>query len=131
MKCAHGMVALVLLGGGMSGPAAAGDEAVETRPPRLFDQTRTCIACHKDRNPGLYQQWGQSRHYRANVGCYECHQAEPGEPDARKHFGTVMATLVTPADCGRCHATQAGEFLDSRRAKAVREFQQRYEKPPE
>ena len=38
--------------------------------------------CHKKEHRGIYQQWGASKHYRANVGCYECHAAEKSDKDA-------------------------------------------------
>ena len=43
-------------------------------PSEISEKTRECMECHKDQTPGINQQWGGSKHYRANVGCYECHQ---------------------------------------------------------
>ena len=37
--------------------------------PELSEKTRECIDCHKKKSPGIYQQWGRSKHYRGNVGC--------------------------------------------------------------
>ena len=67
----------------------------------MSDITRECVDCHAAENPGLYQQWGSSRHYRANVGCYECHAADPDDADAFLHYDRTIAIIVSPADCAR------------------------------
>ncbi len=83
-----------------------------------------CMTCHKEKSPGLYQQWFTSKHGSAGVTCIECHGASKGEPDAFTHEGALIATLVTPKDCGGCHEKEseqvqasyhahAGEILDS------------------
>jgi hypothetical protein len=63
----------------------------------------TCLTCHKEQSPGLYQQWYNSEHSRHDVTCLSCHQAEKGEVDAFDHYGASIATLVTPKDCAVCH----------------------------
>ena len=35
-----------------------------------------CMTCHKEKSPGLYQQWFTGRHGSAGVTCIECHGAE-------------------------------------------------------
>lgn len=63
--------------------------------PELSPESRACADCHKKDNIGLYQQWGASKHYRGNVGCYECHAARPGEPHAKFRFDhAVMERLL-------------------------------------
>jgi len=52
--------------------------SVKEAPSELSEESKECVACHKKNNPGITQQWGASKHYRANVGCYECHAAEEG-----------------------------------------------------
>ncbi|NOX59510.1 MAG: hydroxylamine oxidoreductase [Planctomycetes bacterium] len=89
-------------------------------PPELSAQTKECIACHKDTDHGLYQQWGASKHYGANVGCYECHGADEGDRDGFMHEGFRISVLVTPKDCGRCHTKEAEEFTASHHSKAGR-----------
>ncbi|MFV1969331.1 MAG: multiheme c-type cytochrome, partial [Pirellulaceae bacterium] len=71
-------------------------------------------------NTGLYQQWGNSKHYQANVRCFECHIAKEGEADAFKHEGEWIATIVSPKDCSRCHAREGEEFAHSHHSKAGR-----------
>ncbi|MFT7668721.1 MAG: hydroxylamine dehydrogenase [Planctomycetota bacterium] len=69
---------------------------------------------------GLYQQWGSSKHYRGNVGCYECHRAEQGDVDAFNHYESTIAVIVSPKDCARCHQREVEEFASSHHAKAGR-----------
>ena len=79
-----------------------------------------CMTCHKRESPGLYNQWANGMHARRNVTCYGCHQAKPEDPDAFMHEGTLIATLVTPKDCGRCHEKQQKQVAKSHHAKAGR-----------
>ncbi|MFQ5430039.1 MAG: multiheme c-type cytochrome, partial [Phycisphaerae bacterium] len=88
--------------------------------PRLSEQSKACIACHKQTDRGIFEQWGGSLHYRANVGCYECHRAAKGEPDAFEHFDETIAVIVSPADCAKCHTREAAEFRASHHSKAGR-----------
>jgi hydroxylamine dehydrogenase len=89
-------------------------------PPELSMQTQKCLECHKELDNGLYQQWGSSKHFGANVGCYECHSAQTDEADAFSHEGFTISVLVTPKDCGRCHTKEAEQFTASHHAKAGR-----------
>ncbi len=66
--------------------------------PELSAKTKACIECHRTENTPIYQQWGSSKHYRAKIGCYECHAAQEGDPDAFKHEGELIATIVSPKD---------------------------------
>ena len=88
----------------------------------MSQETRECVKCHQKNNPGLVQEWGKSKHYGANVGCYECHAAEKGDVDAYVHddkkVKKLISILVTPKDCGTCHEKAAHEMTNSRHAKA-------------
>ena len=88
--------------------------------PELSKQSKECIECHRAEDVGIYQQWGESRHFRANVGCFECHGAKEGELDAFEHFGRQIATIVSPKDCGKCHSKEVKEFSSSHHSKAAR-----------
>jgi len=77
-----------------------------------------CMTCHKEKSPGLYQQWYGSEHALHGVTCYDCHEAERGEADAFLHEGAYISTLVTPKECGACHEAEAEEFIPSHHAKA-------------
>jgi hydroxylamine dehydrogenase len=100
--------------------AAAPASAQLFGPKEITEQSKQCIACHKQHSPALYQQWGQSKHFRGNVGCFECHNANEGEVDAFTHYGQTIAVLVTPKDCSRCHSKEVEEFAASRHSKAAR-----------
>ncbi len=77
-----------------------------------------CMTCHRSINPGVYHQWYNSEHAKHNVTCIDCHRAEKGDKDAFQHEGVLVATLVTPKDCGRCHDTQMREVENSYHAHA-------------
>jgi len=95
----------------------------QSMPPEMTETTKECLDCHADANPGLYQQWGASKHFGANVGCHECHAADKTDADWLRdgiHDDYVIATIVSPRDCGRCHAKEVDEFLNSHHSKAGR-----------
>ncbi len=89
-------------------------------PSELSPQSKNCIECHKKENPGLYQQWGNSKHFRGNVGCYECHKANKSDKDAFEHFNHTISIIVSPKDCSRCHEKEVKEFTESHHSKAGR-----------
>lgn len=84
----------------------------------LSKQSQECAACHKDKHPSIYAQWGRSKHYGANVGCFECHSADKGDKDAITHEGQLISVIVSPKDCAQCHSTEVDEFSKSHHAKA-------------
>ncbi|RKF20936.1 hydroxylamine oxidoreductase [Alginatibacterium sediminis] len=84
----------------------------------LSAESQDCAACHKDKHTSLYQQWGRSKHYGANVGCYECHVADEADADAIEHEGYTIAVIVSPKDCAQCHSKEVEEFSASHHAKA-------------
>ena len=88
--------------------------------PEMSKETKVCVECHKTENVPIYQQWGKSKHYRANVGCYECHMAQEGEPDAFNHEGHWISIIVSPKDCSRCHSKEGQEFANSHHSKGAR-----------
>jgi hypothetical protein len=107
------VAALVLVGA----PRARG-QAIGL--PKISDISTECIECHKKQSQGLYQHWGSSKHYRANIGCYECHAAEKSDPDAYRHYDRTISTIVSPRDCARCHPREVKEFADSHHSKGGR-----------
>lgn len=99
-------------------PAAAQGQAFG--PREIGEESQECISCHKKQTPVIYQQWGESKHFRANVACFECHTADKKDSDAIDHYGYTIAVLVTPKDCSRCHSKEVEEFSESHHAKAGR-----------
>jgi hypothetical protein len=77
-----------------------------------------CMTCHKEKSPGLYKQWFASQHALHKVTCIDCHGAKKGDADAFMHEGALVATLVTPRDCGKCHETEMKEVDNSYHATA-------------
>jgi hypothetical protein len=99
---------LFLAAGALAQPPAAAGLA----------KSEACVTCHTEGSPGLVSHWMDSGHMKAGVGCFDCHQAKKGEPDAFEHEGAVVATVVTPKDCARCHKNEDVEFEGSHHAKA-------------
>ena len=62
--------------------------------PEISTQSKEGMDCHKKINLVIYQQWGSSKHYRANVGCFECHSAESSDPDAVRHYNQTISVVV-------------------------------------
>ena len=92
--------------------------ATGTRAANSPEVAGKCMTCHKEKSPGLYRQWYQSAHAAHKVTCLDCHAAESGDADAFDHYGGVIATLVTPKDCGACHEREAEEVGHSYHATA-------------
>ena len=105
-------------------PPASAVVAAAVAAPFGLDQpsqeSLECIECHKVESPGLYDQWGASRHYRANIGCFECHMAEESDPDAMFHYDEYIAVIVSPKDCARCHSHVVEEYTGSHHSKGGR-----------
>lgn len=83
-------------------------------------ETQKCVKCHRESSiaPDIVGQWQQSAHAKNAVGCYECHNAQPGEPDAFEHYKTTISIIVSPKDCAACHPSEVKEFDTSHHAKA-------------
>jgi predicted heme/steroid binding protein len=100
---------------GFSTQTATPTEQVAT----LSAESQQCIQCHTQNSFGRAQldEWQGSVMAKAGTACYECHGAQPGDPDAMAHNGFTISVLVTPKDCGKCHVTQAAQFASSRHAQ--------------
>jgi hydroxylamine dehydrogenase len=85
----------------------------------LSAESQACYACHSTTTPVIVQQWADSKHARQGVGCFECHRADRADADAFTHNGITIATIVTPKDCGTCHATETNQFTESHHAQAA------------
>ncbi len=87
-------------------------------PTSLSEESASCIECHESDMPGLVKEWRYSSHFAADVGCYDCHAAEPGDPDGVEHNGYNIAVIVSPKDCSKCHVNEFNEFQKSHHANA-------------
>jgi len=83
-------------------------------------ESQNCVACHEATTPGIVGQWKRSRHFRAGIGCFECHRARRNDPDAFEHNGFVIATIVSPKDCSACHPKEFQEFEASHHSDAAK-----------
>lgn len=96
-------------------------EATHITKAQATPESQKCIQCHSAMHLNLVAAWERGRHAEHNVGCYECHKAKPGEKDAiDDHYGYTISAIVSPKDCGGCHAEQAASFLKSHHSKAGR-----------
>ena len=110
------MLCLAFASGAPAATAKAGKAPVKKMA--MSKESKNCIECHKEDNPGIYGPWAESSHAKAGVACYECHRADKSRKDAQQHFGHSIAVIVSPKDCGRCHARETKEMTESHHAKA-------------
>jgi hydroxylamine dehydrogenase len=85
---------------------------------KVSKEAQACIGCHETQSPSFVKEWQGSKHAAMGVDCFSCHQADPSDADAMKHHGFTIAVLVTPKDCGKCHAREEQEMTTSHHAKA-------------
>lgn len=115
---------LAVLAPGLSGMVPGGrapsrSKAIQVHAVPLSKETQACLDCHREEAvPAVAQEWEGSRHATAGVGCYECHRAAKDSPTGFDHNGFHISVLVSPKDCGRCHAKETQEFEASHHAKA-------------
>ncbi len=90
------------------------------RPPHVVipASSKACVECHQKSTPGIIDHWTGSTHAEKGVGCTDCHLAKEADIDGFNHYGQLIATIVTPMDCGRCHLTESREFAASHHSKA-------------
>jgi predicted metal-binding protein len=93
--------------------------AVDVLAAEILDpRNANCLSCHAKEMPGIFNQWKHSRHAQVGVGCIDCHGAAKADLDAFEHHEELIATLVTPKDCGGCHKRIAAEVQRSHHATA-------------
>ena len=80
---------------------------------------KECVSCHEKSSAGLTAQWKRSQHAEAGVNCLDCHKADIDDADAITHEGAVIATIVSPLDCSRCHTTEYEQQRGSVHSEAV------------
>ncbi|MEX2188938.1 MAG: multiheme c-type cytochrome, partial [Pirellulales bacterium] len=96
----------------------AQEAGLVVKPVSVPASSSACYECHKKSTPGIIDHWVGSTHAEKGVGCVECHQADAKDADAFNHEGVIIATIVTPKDCSKCHQREAEEFGSSHHAKA-------------
>ena len=83
--------------------------------PELVRATGRCAQCHREETPAVVHQFERSEHSRANITCYDCHQAGEGQ-ESYIHFNFRLARDVTSLNCSGCHRTEYQQFARSRHA---------------
>lgn len=114
----------------------------------ISEATSECIDCHTTFQPGIVEDWQQSRHARitptqamqtdalsrkvssdtvpddlkdAVVGCAECHMLRPeSHKDTFEHNGYDIHIVVSPNDCQTCHAVEAEQYSHNLMAHAYK-----------
>ena len=104
----------------------------------ISEATAECIDCHSSFQPGIVNDWQNSRHARITpkeamaiegvarkvssttipenlqnvvVGCAECHTLRPqAHADTFEHNGYDIHVVVSPDDCQTCHATERQQY---------------------
>ena len=83
------------------------------------EESARCLNCHYERQKKLVETWEKSSHARNDVGCYECHKADPFDLAAKRgHFGFNVQLPVSPMRCAECHEEQYASFASSSHALA-------------
>ncbi len=88
---------------------------------------RECVDCHKTENPGIINDWKDSRHAHAGVTCIDCHEVKSDSPMATQHetlvgTDTYISVLVPPSTCARCHSAETQQFNESGHFRAYRQI---------
>ena len=102
---------------------------IQNLPP----QQQQCRACHKQATPDVYKQWAHSKHFVANVRCFQCHgtledfhKTPPIEKCAACHFHEVetMQAKKPGMKCWDCHGQHIFEFHGSgvKKTKTAKDF---------
>ena len=93
----------------------------------MTEAGKECIDCHKTENPGIINDWKDSRHAHAGVSCIDCHAVEPDSPMATQHetlIGTdvYISVLVPPSTCQRCHPAEVQQFNESGHVRSYKQI---------
>lgn len=97
----------------------------------LTAEGKKCISCHADKNPGIINDWKDSRHAHVGVSCIDCHQVDKDQPHAAQNCDGVKGTeihvsvLVSPKTCGRCHPVEVEQFSKSGHFRARHQIENR------
>jgi hypothetical protein len=108
-----------------------GDMSVETFSLAvsrgMTEVGRQCVDCHRLEQPGIINDWKDSRHAHAGVSCIDCHQVSADSPMATQHedlIGTdvYISILVPPSTCARCHPVEYTQFNESGHYRAYHQI---------
>lgn len=77
-----------------------------------------CVECHKEKTPGIVNDWKNSRHAHVGVSCADCHSVAADNPMAikkehPKDSGNHVSILVSPKTCSKCHEKEVEQAAQS------------------
>ncbi len=74
-------------------PATTTAGLSETRRENvLIGSTNECVTCHRQKTPGIVEQYGHSTMAAAEVTCKDCHVVAADYPGAIPHEGSMSST---------------------------------------
>ena len=98
---------------------------------KIIDKSSYCLDCHKRETPGIVNQWLDSAHASIGVGCNDCHEARKSDKDGFLHADRYyISSVVTPADCAKCHEHAMKQYLGSGHAEALTNLEKMKEDDP-
>lgn len=98
-----------------------GPKGLSTSLPTLsaatLGENKACVECHQKDNPGIIQQYHDSKHSGRGVQCLDCHKPVTGQVTmAEDHYKVSIVAAPTPKNCEQCHKDEVKEFEDSNHA---------------
>ncbi|TGE33588.1 multiheme c-type cytochrome [Desulfosporosinus sp. Sb-LF] len=98
-----------------------GPKGLSTSLPTLSAATqgenKACVECHQKDNPGIVQQYHDSKHSGRGVQCLDCHRPVTGQETlAKEHYKVSLISAPTPKNCAQCHEKVVNEFEASNHA---------------
>jgi len=93
----------------------------------LSEEGKECIDCHQQEQPGIVNDWKDSRHGHVNVTCIDCHAVAADSPMATQHetlvgTDTYISVLVPPSKCAICHPAETDQFNNSGHFRSYRQI---------
>ncbi|OLN30974.1 multiheme c-type cytochrome [Desulfosporosinus metallidurans] len=98
-----------------------GPKGLSTSLPTLsaatLGENKACVECHQKDNPGIVQQFHDSKHSGRGVQCLDCHKPVSGQETLTKeHYNVALVAAPTPKNCAQCHKDEVKQFEDSNHA---------------
>ena len=95
-----------------------GPEGLSTSMPVLSavapGENKNCVECHQKENPGIVQQFHDSKHSGRGVQCLDCHKPVKGQETlTEEHYNVAFIAKPTPNNCVECHEIEVKQFADS------------------
>jgi hydroxylamine dehydrogenase len=87
---------------------------------KLKGTSAYCLECHTEETPRIFEEWVNSAHGKAGVGCADCHESSKGNDDSFFHAERFyVQTVVTTFTCAKCHKDQMRDYFTSGHAKSL------------